>query len=188
MEILLDYLNDRDITVNTLEGAAQCASILLSGDRYNHTLRVVDRARHLAELNQLTDTDRDLLLQAAYLHDVGYSEVIKFCDYHPVDGFTYLRANSWSKDVQLLTLHHTFSNTLAEMSRTDLTSEYRLNPLPYHLTHLFNLLTTADMTSDGKGNIVTIAERVKDVGERHGTDSIVYKHILTVQEYLNRLY
>lgn len=42
----------------------------------SHTRRVVEKAKELAELSEISDTDKDLLLTAAWLHDIGYTKAI----------------------------------------------------------------------------------------------------------------
>lgn len=188
MQKMLDHLNSRSFNINTIEGAFNCAHELLEGNRLKHTLTVAEQAKKLAEVANLNNEERNLLVMTAYLHDVGYSDKIKFCDFHPLDGSYYLGANGWYNEIRLLTLHHTYAIGLVETVRTDLLGEYHnpVNALPEHLTKLYQLLLLADMTSDGSGNVVSIEERVKDIGNRYSLDNPIYKHILLVQDYIKK--
>lgn len=43
----------------------------------SHTRRVVEKATELAELSKIDDTEKQLLIVAAWLHDIGYTKGIK---------------------------------------------------------------------------------------------------------------
>lgn len=71
--------------------AAPNAERLLSplGNRWRHVRQVARQARRVAKAVPLTD--RDLLVAAAYLHDVGYAPALAVTGFHPLDGARWVR-------------------------------------------------------------------------------------------------
>jgi HD superfamily phosphodiesterase len=60
------------------------------GDRWAHVQAVADKARRVAAV--LPAEDADLLVAAAFLHDVGYAPSLDRLGFHSVDGARFLRA------------------------------------------------------------------------------------------------
>src|SRR5262245_23995720 len=85
--------------------ASECASSLLSnlGDRWLHVQAVAERARQVGGL--FAQHDRDALLAAAYLHDIGYAPPLAKTGFHPLDGARYLRALGFDH-LAALVAHH----------------------------------------------------------------------------------
>jgi HD domain len=61
------------------------------GDRWLHVQAVARKARRVAVL--LPAQDADLLVAAAFLHDVGYAPSLNRLGFHPIDGARFLRAH-----------------------------------------------------------------------------------------------
>jgi len=59
-------------------------------DRWMHVQAVAGEARRLATV--LSAEESDLLVAAAFLHDVGYAPSLNRLGFHPVDGAWFLRA------------------------------------------------------------------------------------------------
>jgi HD superfamily phosphodiesterase len=57
--------------------------------RWRHTLRVVDQARSFRDV--LGGDEFEVLLAAAYLHDVGYAPELTKTGFHPLDGARFVR-------------------------------------------------------------------------------------------------
>jgi hypothetical protein len=53
-------------------------------ERWRHTQRVVNRGRAFRDM--LTADELDVLIDAAYLHDVGYPPKLAATGFHPLDG------------------------------------------------------------------------------------------------------
>lgn len=181
MHLLLDQLNRRKVDYNTVEGAKELAHILLADnpDRLNHTLQVVTNCEVLSKLFSLTKEQNQLLLTSAYLHDVGYNRDFVISNFHPFDGYNYLKANDWDLDVCLLVLHHSEASTLYLISNSEL-YEYYEEKIPEHLLTIYKLLTIADMKSNSKGELVTFNKRLKDICERYGDSHPITKHAETI--------
>jgi hypothetical protein len=76
----------------TSDWAANYAGTLLAplGDRWLHVQGVARQAQRVAAI--LPASDRDVLLAAAYLHDLGYAPPLVQTGLHPLDGARHLRA------------------------------------------------------------------------------------------------
>jgi len=58
------------------------------GDRWRHTQAVAARASSASPA--VAPNDRDLLVAAAWLHDIGYADSVADTGLHPLDGAEYL--------------------------------------------------------------------------------------------------
>ena len=70
--------------------ASELARRLLAGlgDRWDHTREVAARAQSVAAA--VANEDREFLVDAAWLHDIGYSPEVCRTGFHPLDGARYL--------------------------------------------------------------------------------------------------
>src|SRR4051812_13529235 len=73
--------------------------------RWRHTVGVADRAAELADLLG-ADADRQLVIAAAWLHDIGYAGPVLDTGFHPLDGAAYLDRHGWPARVAGLVAHH----------------------------------------------------------------------------------
>lgn len=78
---------------------SEVARRLLAGlsDRWDHTREVAARARSVAAA--VPDEDRRLLVDAAWLHDIGYSPEVSRTGFHPLDGARHLLSIGASADL-----------------------------------------------------------------------------------------
>jgi putative nucleotidyltransferase with HDIG domain len=75
------------------------------GRRWVHVRAVAARAEELA--SSVPPGDREVLVAAAWLHDIGYSpEIDGHTRFHPLDGARYLRETGWPSLVVSLMAHH----------------------------------------------------------------------------------
>ena len=87
----------RRSTTKLVSDARRLAKELLRGrseERWRHSRAVAHRASELAIT--VPETDRPVLVAAAWLHDIGYVKPLRKTGFHPLDGATYLRAKGWS--------------------------------------------------------------------------------------------
>jgi HD superfamily phosphodiesterase len=98
---------------NETSWAHDVAAALLAalGQRWAHTLGVVERAHSFA--GALPDSEFDMLLAAAYAHDIGYAPSIARTGFHPLDGAVYLRSLGRER-LACLVAHHSGARTEAE--------------------------------------------------------------------------
>jgi hypothetical protein len=154
--------------VGLSEWAEEQAERLLAplGRRWAHSRAVAERARPVSDA--VPAEDRELLLAAAYLHDVGYAESLALAGFHPLDGARWL-ARSGHDRLAGLVAHHSGSKheaavrgLSAELARFDEEASVVTAALAY-----------CDLTTGPGGEPMTPAERLVDVERRHGADSPV---------------
>jgi putative nucleotidyltransferase with HDIG domain len=147
--------------------AQALAESLLSGmaDRWSHTAAV---ARRAAELAATVDAaDRDVLLVAAWLHDIGYGPVARATGFHPLDGAAYLCRHGWPLRVAALVAHHSAARPVAAaLGLGDVLDTY-----PDEGSAVTDALTYADQTTGPTGQRMTIRTRMAEMLTRHGVGS-----------------
>jgi hypothetical protein len=133
-----------------LTSSARDLSIRLLGDdpgRLDHTSGVARAAAYAAE--RLPDVPTDLLVAAAWLHDVGHAASLSRTGFHPLDGALYLEQLGWGDDIVRLVAYHSHSVVSAEEVDA-LTTLQRFEPITGLIA---DTLTFADVIAgpDGRG-------------------------------------
>lgn len=116
----------------------------------------------------LDDEDAALLAQAAILHDVGYAPELVSTGFHPLDGARHLRSIGLADELISLVAHHSGARTEAE-HRGLHTYLDEFDPGPPELS---DCLTFCDLTTSPDGSPVTVDERLAEIRQRHGPDSL----------------
>src|SRR4051794_25425798 len=85
--------------------ARDLARVLLADktERWRHTVGVARRAEELAGT---VDEEPEVLVAAAWLHDIGYSAATHDTGFHPLDGARYLDRHRWPARLAALVAHH----------------------------------------------------------------------------------
>jgi predicted hydrolase (HD superfamily) len=136
--------------------------------RWAHVQGVAVRARALAPI---LGNDADLLEAGAWLHDIGYSPELVETSFHPLDGARYLRDAHFADPVLCsLVAHH--SCAVLEAEERGLADEL-CREFPATSTVLNDALAYCDMTTDPGGNMISVHDRLAEIRERYGPDSIV---------------
>lgn len=150
-----------------LRSAKQTACRLLGAnqERLRHSAAVAARAHSLADA--VPDDQRNLLVAAAWLHDVGYAEALGDTGFHPVDGARFLRSTRWEPSVYDLVAHHSGSRFVAVLGGLD----SQLAEFAWTQNALSDALTIADQTIGPNGRPVSLEDRMQDMLDRHGPDS-----------------
>lgn len=134
-------------------------------ERWHHSAGV---ARFAARLTPtLAPGERDLLLIAAWLHDIGYRPAICRTGFHPLDGALFLRGEGWPAPVCALVAHHSGARYIA--AHLGLGTE--LDQFAFAESPLTDALTYADQRVGPGGRVVTIDDRIRDTLRRHGPGS-----------------
>jgi hypothetical protein len=161
----------RLVVMNFVERAADLAGrfVVPLGRRWDHVQGV---ARRAAELVQAVSRDqRETLLAAAWLHDIGYSPEISHTRFHPLDGARYLRARGWSVQVVNLVAHH--SGARFEAVERGLSAE--LSEFPFVDDSVLDALVTADLTTGPGGERLTYDERIAEILKRYPPEDPVHR-------------
>ncbi len=152
--------------------ARQTAGELLSplGDRWVHVQAVAAQAEEVGQ--NLPTSERDLLVQAAWLHDIGYAPELRVTGFHPIDGASWLVTHNHELHAQLVA-HHSCAH--AEAGLRGLGSQ--LEAFHRGPPRVVNALTYCDMTSGPAGERVTLEQRIHEIHERYGPGHVVSRAI-----------
>ena len=136
------------------------------GSRWAHTQGVVARAQVLAR--RVPQSEREALIAAAYLHDIGYADDVRETGFHPLDGALWLRAHGHDRLASLVA-HHTGAWFEAEArGMVDALKEFAEEQ-----SAVADVLTYCDLTTDPDGREVTPSARFAEIDGRYGGDSEV---------------
>jgi HD superfamily phosphodiesterase len=157
------------------EWASELARTLLAEPlprRWAHTQGVAAQAQTLAPI--LGD-DADLLVAAAWLHDIGYAPTLVDTGFHPLDGARYLRDNCHA-DPRLcrLVAHH--SCAIIEAEERGLTRQLAAEFTPER-DNLTQALIYCDMTTGPDGQSMTVYARLAEIRHRYGDNQEVGRFI-----------
>lgn len=157
--------------------AADLAHRLLArvGSRYVHSRQVAARAAELAPA--VDEEDRDLLVVAAWWHDLGYAPDLVQTGFHPIDGARYLAAQGHAPRLCALVAHH--SGATFEAEERGLSAE--LAEWPREEGPVADALWTADMTTGPRGQSFDYSQRLAEILARYDTDSIVGRAMTRAQ-------
>lgn len=135
------------------------------GARWSHVQRVGEQARRIAHVIPLAD--RDLLVAAAHLHDVGYAPELAKTGFHPLDGARWIRDHGPGGRLACLVAHHSCAIYEAQVRglREILLSEFEAED-----SATYDALVFCDMTTGPRGEMLSFDERISDIYQRYGPD------------------
>ena len=157
--------------MDSLVGWAACKSAgLLNGlgDRWLHVQGVVAKARWVSATFE--GDDRDHLEAAAYLHDVGHAPPLHDTGLHQLDGARYVRSFGHERLAGLVA-HH--SESRYELCLRGFSKQ--LEDYPRERSEVAAALTYCDLTTGPTGSPVEFRDRLAEVVERYGEDTVVAK-------------
>ncbi len=160
-------------TAELAEWARSYAKELLKplGQRWAHTEAVARQARRAGTV--LSDDERDMLVAAAYLHDVGYAPKVYKSGFHPLDGARHLEQLGVARRLCCLVAHHSAARFEAE--ERDLSSQLAAYELEQSPT--MDALVYADMTTGPQGQRMTCDERLSEILRRYPESDPVHRAI-----------
>jgi putative nucleotidyltransferase with HDIG domain len=138
-------------------------------DRWRHVQGVAREATRLAELPGI---DRDPLIQAAVLHDIGYSPIVARTGFHPLDGARFLAARGYEPRVVALVAHHS-----AAAVEADLRGVTGLDAHEDEASATRDALWYCDAVTGPAGEAVTPDERWAVVRDRYGPGHVVTRFL-----------
>ncbi|HEX6676520.1 MAG TPA: HD domain-containing protein [Actinomycetes bacterium] len=167
--------------MTTSDWAASYAEELLAplGDRWRHVQGVARQAQRVAPI--LPADEREDLVAAAYLHDLGYAPSLVQTGLHPLDGARHLRSLGRERLAALVAYH---SGARAEAELRGLAAE--LAEFRDEASATSVALTYCDMTTGAAGEPVTLAERLADVERRYGASHVVTRSVRLARPELER--
>lgn len=155
------------VATDVVGWAEQRARRLLEplGARWVHTRAVADRAAQLARCGL---PEGDVLVAAAYVHDLGHAPQLHDTGHHGIDGARYLQRNGQPRLANLVA-HH--SGAVVEARLRGL--ERELSAFAVEDSLVADALAYCDVTTDLHGCPVTLEERIADIGARYGPHHLV---------------
>jgi hypothetical protein len=139
------------------------------GRRWAHAQAVAVRAASLP----FSGAERDLLVAAAYLHDIGYAPELAATGFHALDGARHLRSLG-EEDLARLVAHHTNASHEARLRGF---GNYD-NEFPFGGMLLDDALTFCDLTTSPDGELATLEDRVEEIIHRYGAAHVVSRTVL----------
>jgi putative nucleotidyltransferase with HDIG domain len=147
---------------------AMCLAESLLGElpqRLSHSAGVARRAADLSAA--VHPTDRDLLLCAAWLHDIGYAPAARDTGFHPLDGARLLRREGWPERLCALVAHHSGACFMADAQGVTGLAEF-----PDEASPVTDALAAADQTTGVRGEAAFLEDRLAEALARHGELSV----------------
>lgn len=132
------------------------------GTRIAHSAAVAAQAHRAAPL--LPQPWRDALVDAAWLHDVGYAPQLVHARFHPLDGARWLRTSGWDEHVCRLVAGHSRALTEARLRGLDQDLIAEFDPVPELPAAA---LTWADLTSGSGGDRCSFKVRLAGIHDRY---------------------
>lgn len=148
------------------------------GDRWAHSRAVAAAAREVAALDVV---DGEVLVAAAYLHDIGYAQELHVTGHHGIDGGFYLLARGYPRLAGLVARH---SGCGAEAAARGLDKE--LAGFPPEMSATADALTFCDLVTDPRGRRVSVDDRVSEVVGRYGEGHPVARGLLAALPEIRR--
>lgn len=166
----VDRLTCYGVVMSLTSWAARNAEQLLSplGNRWLHVRQVAEQARQV--VGTVPTADRDLLVAAAYLHDIGYAPSLATTGFHPLDGARWIRDIGPGGRLACLVAHHSCAIHEARVRGLDETLLAEFIPED---SATYDALVFCDMTTGPTGDIVLFEDRIREIRLRYGSDHAV---------------
>lgn len=120
------------------------------------------------------------VVDAAWLHDVGYAPELRLTGFHPVDGAAHLAGLGLDAEVVGLVANH--SGAEYEAEERGLAGELAKFTRPDQRS--LDALTYADMTVGPDGRRVTVDARIAEILERYSVADPVHRAVSRSANYL----
>jgi hypothetical protein len=130
--------------------------------RWRHVQAVAARAERLSRLPGVSG---ELLVAAAWLHDIGYAPNLVVTGFHPLDGARFLRSEGADGRLACLVAHHSCAVHEARVRGLDgaLLAEFEREESPS-----YDALVFCDITTGPSGEPLTYQARMDEIQERYG--------------------
>lgn len=155
-----------------IDAAAALAAELLDGvgSRLDHSIAVAHRAEQLTA-NWVQD-QREQVIAASYLHDIGYSPKCRRTGWHPYDGARWLAKHDHDSALCRLVMWHTAAWHEGRLRGLldDAVAQFG-QPNPESIGSA--ILAAADLSTGPAGQLMTIDERLADIKRRYSSTSVV---------------
>jgi hypothetical protein len=149
---------------------ARCVLAEALPRRWQHVQGVAGKAERVSASLALSG---DVLVAAAWVHDIGYAPELLAAGFHPLDGARYLAGLGAPERVVNLVARHSDAILEAELRGLgDLVAVF-----PDEGGALRDALWYCDLTTSPDGQPVSAADRMSEIKERYGPGTIVTRFI-----------
>jgi hypothetical protein len=138
--------------------------------RWAHVQGVAEKAERVAAFLALSN---EVLVAAAWLHDVGYAPEVADTGFHPLDGARYLAGLGTDERVVNLVGRHSYAILEAEFRGFG----RLLAAFPDEGGVSRDALWYCDLTTSPDGEPVSAGERIAEIKQRYGPGDIVTRFI-----------
>ena len=154
--------------------AAELAERYLAAALPKRWVHVQAVAARVAAVALVVRGDHELVVSAAWLHDVGYAPVLAMTGLHPLDGARFLRDLGADSRLCGLVAHHSGAAIEAELRglADELNAEF-----PRERSSTADALWYADLTTGPEGEMLTLEERLAEIAERYGPGDVVTEFV-----------
>lgn len=140
--------------------------------RWTHVQAVASKAEWVALVLDLPD--RDVLVAAAWLHDVGYAAELADTGFHPLDGARWLADQDFDSRVTALVAYH--SSAIIEADERGLAAELS-REFSQEVSPTADALWYCDMTTGPDGQDLVVRDRLVEIHMRYGPEHVVSRFI-----------
>jgi hypothetical protein len=147
------------------------------GNRWIHVQAVGSTAELLA-----SDTGRvpDVVVAAAWLHDIGYAPAVRSSGFHPVDGASFLAGQDAPGELVSLVAYHSGATYEAE----ERGSVAKLTAFDKPDQHNLDVLTLVDMSTSPVGRRVAVQDRLDEILSRYEPGHPVHRAVTRSRDSL----
>lgn len=145
-------------------------------DRWAHVSAVAAAAQDIIAQAELSD----VVVCAAWLHDIGYADSVEQTGLHALDGARQLESLGAPAELASLVAYH--SGAEYEADERGLVEDLHRFPRPLQVN--LDALTLADMTTGVTGSRVSIEDRLADILDRYPRAHPVHRAVLRSGTYL----
>jgi hypothetical protein len=132
--------------------------------RWRHVQAVAAQAERLLAIPGVAG---QILVAAAWLHDIGYAPDLHDTGFHPIDGGRFLRKLGADDRLVCLVAHHSCAVYEARVRGLE---DVLLAEFPREASVTYDALVFCDLTTGPAGQPVTYMERMKEIKNRYGPD------------------
>jgi hypothetical protein len=131
----------------------------------------------------------EMIIAAAWLHDIGYAPAIARTGFHPVDGALFLAREGWPDPVVFMVAHHSQAAVLAPYYGV----QHHMALLEHVHGVADDIITFSDLRAGPNGLGAEPRDRVEDMRRRHADSGVVprairearYRMLLTAAARVN---
>jgi HD superfamily phosphodiesterase len=136
--------------------------------RWHHVCGVGVKAESVSNILSLEDDyDRDVLVAAGYVHDIGYAPGLQRTGLHQLDGARFIRVLGDHR-LACLVAHHSEARFEVELRG----HEEELSEYPREDTRVYDALVYCDLTTGPDGQSMSFEDRIGEVYERYGQGDV----------------